>query len=610
MCGIYCSTLSFSEEVVSKKLERIKFRGPDYTGILRKDDIIFGHNRLSIIDLDERSNQPFVYDTLVIVFNGEIYNFENLRFELVKKGYEFHTNSDTEVLCAMYKEYGIDMLGRLNGMFAFVIYDSVNSILLFSIDRLGQKPLYYSIQDGEIELASQISQLSSFYENEIDEQSVEDFFRYKYVNGSKSIISGVKRLLPGSYGLLDTSTKDLMIDTYWKIPSSSKGDFFEQQESEEVLKGLMLDAVKQRMIADVPLGVFLSGGIDSTLIAAIAQDVSAHPIKTFTISFDDELYDESKYAEEVARILDTDHTTIKCNPNDIKEFINNIGKIYDEPFADPSALPSLLLCQKTSQYVTVALTGDGADELFLGYNRYDVLSKYRSLFQVPLVLRKLASSALRLVPSTTLRNISSLLGERNIGHFYHRFIQPIDQSMFKFSSRGSMETVMNQVFDSNDTLNSISAFDIKTYLPFDINVKMDRASMWSSIETRSPFLDFRVVEFSRSISENQKYDNGIKKRILKEIVYDIVPREVMERKKSGFSVPLEHWFRGELKSWVSDMLTRENLTRIKCLDVERTLEEIESHMHGEKNRATLIWKLLVYISWSKHRDEKGRFLNT
>lgn len=603
MCGIYCSNFPYSDNIIEKKMSSIDFRGPDYTGIIKVNNVILGHNRLAIIDLDKRSNQPFSYNHIKIVFNGEIYNYKELRSLLKKKGYSFNTKSDTEVLAALYIEYGEECLKFLNGMFAFTIYDEKNQTLFIARDRLGQKPLHYMINGRNIEIASQIKQIELGNNLTINDTAVNAFFKYKYIPEPYSIYNEIKKLPAGHWGKFDLKSGSFVLNKYWTISNNIENYNLDYEEAKAQLKTLLKSAVNYRLISDVPLGVFLSGGIDSSLIASLAQNSSSKKINTFCVKFDSPKHDESDHAQQIATHLGTNHTTIPCSLKEVSNLIQTLPDSFDEPFSDASAIPSLLLSKVTKKYVTVALSGDGGDESFLGYNRYDYINKYENIFKLPLATRKLVAQLMKSTGIKKFNLISSILEEPDIGRFYHRMIQPINQSYFDGNSSQSLFNHSEYLESSKNSLENIGLFDLKTYLPDDINVKIDRATMRFSLEARAPFLDYRVVEFANRLPLGFRYQKGNKKKILKDILYDFVPKQMMDRPKKGFTMPLDIWFRTNLKEWVMDNLTDKNLALIPNINVPIVKTLIEDHMKGKSNRHNMIWKLLVYHMWL-NRDKK------
>ncbi len=598
MCGIYGTTIPYSDGIVREKMARISFRGPDYTGVQRYDQVIFAHNRLAIIDLDARSNQPFSYMHLHIVFNGEIYNYKDIRRELERKNYQFNTSSDTEVICAAYLEYGADCLTRFNGMFAFVIYDTRKNELFGARDRFGKKPFYYAHDHSSFEFASQPSQINIDRGLSVNEEAINQYLIWGYVPEPQSIYAEVKQLPAAHYFKYDLKSHKLKITEYWTLDYGWKNKFEgSYEEAKEALALILADAVKIRMNADVPLGVFLSGGIDSSLIAALATKEIDH-VKTFSIKFNEKGFDESAYASQVAKHLGTDHYTIECNYNDGIELIENFNRFYDEPFADSSAIPTMLLSKNTRKHVTVALSGDAGDEAFLGYHRYKWIKQVNSLFYAPHGVRKALAGLINQSPSYRHKLIAMGISMEDVEKLYVKMFGNMENSWVKQPDLAKYNPLMHILTNpSKPLLERISDFDIKTYLNGDINTKVDRASMAFSLESRSPLMDYRVMEFSRSLPTAFKYTNGNQKRILKDLLFDHVPARMFDRPKAGFTMPFQHWFRNELKEYVMDNLSADNLKNIPGIHLKRTQEIINEHMTGKWNRYPQIWKLLVLSQW-------------
>lgn len=599
MCGIYGTTnFRFSDVTVRQKLNRINFRGPDFSSVVKNESVIFGHNRLSILDLDKRSNQPFEYGDLLIVFNGEIYNFQELKVQLKSFGYTFRTNSDTEVICALYLKYGHDCVKHLNGMFAFVIYDKRQNKLFGARDRLGQKPLYYSLENDSFEFASQVSQIAIGNSYEIDETSISQYLLWKYIPEPCSIYKEVRKLKAGYCFIYDLEKHQYNELRYWDIPfkyGDYKGSFESACHDLEVL---LQDSVKMRMVSDVPLGVFLSGGIDSSLISALAQKESSSSIRTFSIKFNEQGFDESRYAEEVARVLGTNHLTIPCTYKEGLDLIERHNYYYDEPFSDSSAIPSMLLAKHTKKHVTVALTGDAGDESFLGYTRYKWLLSVSSIYKSPFFLRKNLGRILSNLPHNKASIIGDGLQHLDIESLYIRMMSSLNNHHLINPSLGISETYNSFLYNSKKPLlEKISDFDLKTYLNGDINTKVDRASMAFSLEARSPFLDYRIVEFGRSLPTSFKYSRGNQKVILKQILNKYVPDELFERPKAGFTMPFQKWFRNELREMVLDTLNEDNLKKIPNLNVDFVLKQIQNHMAGKTNFYPTIWSLIILTKW-------------
>lgn len=598
MCGIYGATIPYSDGVIREKMARINFRGPDYTGVQRYNQVVFAHNRLAIIDLDARSNQPFSYLHLHIVFNGEIYNYKDIRKELEAKNYQFRTSSDTEVICAAYLEYGADCLKRFNGMFAFVIYDTLKNELFGARDRFGKKPFYYAHEHGTFEFASQPSQISIDRDLSVDEDAISQYLIWGYVPEPQSIWQNVRQLPAAHYFTYNLKSDKLKLTEYWTLDYGWKNKFSgTYEEAKEALALIIADAVKIRMNADVPLGVFLSGGIDSSLVAALATKEIDH-VKTFSIKFNEKGFDESAYANQVAKHLGTDHHTIECNYDDGIQLIENFNRYYDEPFADSSAIPTMLLSKSTRAHVTVALSGDAGDEAFLGYHRYKWIKQVSGLFYAPHSVRKAFAGLINQSPSYRHKLIAMGISMEDVEKLYVKMFGNMENSWVKQPDLAKYNPLMHILTNpSKPLLERVSDFDIKTYLNGDINTKVDRASMAFSLESRSPLMDYRVIEFSRTLPTHFKYSSGNQKRILKDLLFERVPAHMFDRPKAGFTMPFQNWFRNELKDYVMDNLSADNLKNIPGIHVKRTQEIINEHMTGKWNRYPQIWKLLVLSQW-------------
>lgn len=606
MCGIYGSTIKYGEDVIREKLNKASFRGPDFSAVYHCEDVVLGHNRLAIIDLDSRSNQPFSYEHLMIVFNGEIYNFLDLKADLQKKGYSFYTSSDTEVICAAYLEYGASCVQKFNGMFAFTIYDSRERVLFGARDRLGKKPFYYSHNGTEFEFASQPSQIALSNDFTVDQQAIREYLIWGYVPEPRSIWKEIKKLPAGHSFTFHCHTGVFKTETYWDLDYSWANKFQGSfQDAKKELKGLLIDAVKIRMNADVPLGIFLSGGIDSSLIAALASQMRGS-VKTFSIKFNEKGFDESKYASMVASHLGTEHHTIECSYDSGLSLIQNFSRYYDEPFADSSAIPSLLLSKYTKDHVTVALSGDGGDEGFIGYTRYKWINNVSPIFRLPLSLRQSLAACVNLSPNYVHKLIGMGISLKDIEVLYVKMFGGMENSWVLQPDLG-LKNPFREILTNKrkNLLENLSDFDIKTYLNEDINTKVDRASMAFSLESRSPLMDYRVMEFSRSLPTRYKYSRGAQKRILKDILYEYVPAQFFNRPKAGFTMPFKEWFRDELKEYVLDNLSEKELQSIPGINVKRTLEIVNEHMTGKWNRYPQIWKLLVLQQWLKVYDSKA-----
>jgi asparagine synthase (glutamine-hydrolysing) len=594
MCGIYLTNIPFEEKVIQEKLESISFRGPDYTGITKINKLTLGHLRLSILDLDARSHQPMIFENLYIVFNGEIYNYKDLKNELLDLGHHFKTESDTEVLLFGYKEWGKDVLQKINGMFAFSIYNSKTNKIFSARDRLGVKPFYYYWKNGELEICSQIRPLLKG--KNINEEAVSIYLDCMFIPSPYTIVEDVYKLPPGNYMEISLNSNEIIIEEYWNL-NQVKIRNITYEKAKNELHDLLIDAVKIRLQSDVPIGSFLSGGIDSALVSSIAAKVSKSPINTFSIGFDNPKYDESKIAEEYAEIIKSNHKTTICKASDILDLIPKLAEVYDEPFADSSALPSLLLNAVTKEYVTVALSGDGGDESFIGYPYFDSLIKNKFIIDIPYPIRKFLSNATLLklfgLNSHRVRNALNTKTRND-------FIENI------FSRKGFLLNKKNQDWMkhyqdykkwSNIFLQKAADLNIKLWLENDSNVKVDRASMAYSVEVRSPFLDYRVIEYARSLPMHFRYKKGRQKRILRDILKEYIPEEVFNQPKKGFAVPIGQWMRNELKEEFLAALNDDFLNKVPNLNVNKFKILLDEHMTEKLDHTANIWKLFVLSKW-------------
>lgn len=594
MCGIYLTNIPFAEEEVKAKLELIQFRGPDYTGIEKIEGLTFGHLRLSILDLDVRSHQPMHFEEFTIVFNGEIYNFKNIKQELLDLGHVFNTTGDTEVLLKGYKEWGIAIVPKLNGMFAFAIYNRITRKIFCARDRYGVKPFYYSWNSGEFEICSQLRPICQ--NKKINEEAIAMFLDCTYIPSPFTIYQNVNKLPPGKTLEIDLNSQEIIIKEYWNLKKVTDGGL-SYDEAKIKLHELLKDAVRIRLQADVPFGSFLSGGIDSALVSSIASNVSEVPIKTFSIGFEDPKYDESKIAAQYAKIMGSVHTETICKPEDILEMIPKLVTVYDEPFADSSALPSLLLNKVTKQYVTMALSGDGGDESFLGYNHFDWVAKFKHLIKVPYWIRIAASKLLvsnilksRTEPIKRIFNIKSKY-DFIVGIFlgYNSIVKKRDLNW--------LSNYDGYKFWSKDLFQATADLNIKLWLENDSNVKVDRASMAYSVEVRSPFLDYRIIEFARTLPVSYRYQKGKKKRILRDILKEYIPEEIFDQPKKGFSVPIGTWIREELREEFESNLSDDFLNHVPNLNVSKFKKMFQDHLLGKADYSSYVWRVYVLSKW-------------
>ena len=602
MCGIYGTTRRLSDSEVKDKLRLIESRGPDFEGFSSSSDVILGHRRLAILDLDDRSNQPFTYGRVRISFNGEIYNYKSLRKSLLQKGYTFRTEGDTEVLCALYQEHGSKMLSHLQGMFAFVIHDEERQILFGARDRTGQKPLYYSLHNGDFEFASQPSQIAlgrNFSENQT---SLASFLLLKYIPTGSSAWNEISSLPPGYSFTYQLSNGGLETCCYWS-PWDQRVKFRgTYDEALEQLDELFDCAVSDRLASDVPLGVFLSGGVDSSLVAAYAAKASDSQVKTFSVKFSEDGFDESAHALRVAQALGTDHHTIQCNPYEGLGLIEKYTDYYDEPFSDSSAIPSMLLARETKKHVTVALSGDGADEVFLGYKRYHLLEKLKRIYRVPLGIRSGVAKGLSSIAPNRFNPHKTALLQHDEFDLYEGMMSSFNCDFLSTNTDVGFAGILRGANDVQ-LLEAVSRLEIWSYLANDINTKVDKATMAFSVEARSPFLDYRVLEFGLSLPQDYKFKSNYQKRILKDMLAQELDPALFDRPKSGFSMPFELWFREDLKEFVLDELSDDFLRSVSFLNAGNIRTRISKHMSGHENNFPLIWSLIVLKMWRRKRGK-------
>lgn len=597
MCGIYITNIPFKKEEVETKLDSIKFRGPDNLGYEKVGDISLGHLRLSILDLDSRSNQPYSYNYLNITFNGEIYNFEVIKQELIVLGYNFETTSDTEVLIKGYSEWGKEILPKLNGMFAFAIYDSQKNTIFCARDRIGVKPFFYFWKEGKFEICSQLRPLINS-KSKVSNEAVSIYLDCGYVPSPYSIIEDVFKLPPGNFMEIDLNKGTNTVTEYWNLkPIVIRNISYDEAKKE--LHELLIDAVKIRMQSDVPLGSFLSGGIDSALVSAIASEISDTPIRTFTIGFEDPKYDESKVAKQFSQIIGSNHTETICGPNDALNMLTKLVEVYDEPFADSSALPSLLLNSVTKQHVTVALSGDGGDESFLGYIHFDLLNKFNKISFLPLILRKTLSKInWYKIFGGRPQTIKGILRAKNSDDFAWKIFTGFD-SLQKIRDKKWFDQYKGYRYWSNSSIQRMADLNIKLWLENDSNVKVDRASMAYSIEVRSPLLDYRIVEFARTLPVSFRFNKNAKKRILRDILKEYIPEAIFDQPKKGFSIPLGKWIREDLKEDINNELNDDFLNKIPNLDISKFKLQLKQHLEGKFDYSNNIWKIFILAKWYK-----------
>ena len=620
MCGIAgffrtCAPTA-DTSLLQQMGEVIRHRGPDAGGEYLDDHVGLAHRRLSIIDLSSQGNQP-MFSTdgrLVIVFNGEIYNFLTLREQLEAEGVVFRTRTDTEVILALYRKLGTDCLTQLNGMFAFALWDTVEKTLFIARDRIGKKPLYYYHGGSDrLAFASEIKCLLQLpgITREIEPTAIVDFLAYNYIPDPKTIYRNIYKLPPAHYMVLKSGGEP-HIGEYWDIDfTQQEGRTFAAAEDE--LLDLLQDATSARMVADVPLGAFLSGGVDSSAVVALMAKISADPVRTCTIGFQDKRHDESPYAREIAGMFKTDHTEFIDNERYV-ETVALMPKYFDEPFADSSAVPTYHVSRLARQAVTVALAGDGGDESFAGYAKYAVELKENLARQfVPTSVLSLIHSVTAGMEGNTLaRKARSLSGSalKDPGRAFFRTNSCIEEAALQQliaddikRSCSSYDPALSTMkywdrMRGKDHAACMLYTDLKTYLPGDILVKVDRMSMANSLEVRAPFLDYRIIEFAASLPSDWKIKGENKKIILKKAFSRLLPAGVLSRAKHGFTVPLDLWFRGDLKPLAEEILFKQNALA-EYLSISTVQRLWQEHQNKSRDHGTILWSLLMLGLWQR-----------
>jgi asparagine synthase (glutamine-hydrolysing) len=638
MCGItgfFDTTQSTPSEtqnqIITRMSASLRHRGPDDSGAWHEAEtgLALGFRRLAILDLSPTGHQPmFSADgRFVIVFNGEIYNFARLRQELLGLGHSFRGTSDTEILLAAVREWGLrPAIQRLNGMFAFALWDKQTRSLHLVRDRLGIKPLYYGWAEKTLLFGSELKSLRAHpdFRGEVDRDALAAFLRYSYVPAPQSIYRGIKKLPAGCLLTIEPGTRpdEAAPVPYWSALETAQNGLREpftgsDDEAVETLEALLTRSIGERMIADVPLGAFLSGGIDSSTVVALMQKQSRRPVRTFTIGFNEAGFDEAPHAKAVARHLGTDHTELYVSPEEARAVIPNLPVLYDEPFADPSQIPTYLVSALARQHVTVSLSGDGGDELFGGYNRYLWVERiWRRGASLPPLARKTLAGGLRLLskpalarffqraapnlpnPADKAKKLAEAFGAAGPEAIYLDLV-----SHWKRPDEivlGGHETRTNPILglETPSFAERMMALDQLTYLPDDVLAKVDRASMGASLEARAPFLDdHETVEFAWKLPLEMKIRDGQGKWILRQILYRHVPREMVERPKMGFGVPIDSWLRGPLTGWAEALLDESRLKREGYFHPADIRQKWREHLSGAQNWQYDLWNVLMFQAW-------------
>ena len=608
MCGI-CGIVNAStprEEEIKLAVQSLGHRGPDAEGFY--DDpqahLLMAHRRLSIVDLSQNANQPFfsACGRYVMVYNGEVYNHREIA---QKRGIKTRTTSDTEVILEAFAQSGAEFVRELNGMFAIAIWDKNEKALHLFRDRVGIKPLFYAQKDGEFLFASEIKALAPFHQFTMDSRAIALFLHLGYIPAPFTIYKEVRKFPQGHYGIWKNG--ELKLQAYWKAEESIKSkpiSFKSETEAKSQLEELVRQAVQYRLMSDVPLGAFLSGGIDSSLVTAFAQQLSAKLVKTFSIGFENGKYNETEHARKVAAHLQTEHHEFILKPKDAIDRVNALLDIYDEPFADSSAIPTLLVSQMARQQITVALSGDGGDELFLGYGMYQWAERMQRPWiktSKPL-LQKLLQNSPKLQHKRAANYFKSHLGD------IHSHVFSQEQNLFSLAEIGELLTASELQLDALvppmpdfgkrfSPAEQQAFFDFCHYLPDDLLVKVDRASMRHSLEVRVPLLDHNLVEFALNLPLEMKKKGATNKWLLKQLLYDYVPEQLFNRPKWGFAIPLADWLQNELRYLVDEHLSRPNIEKFGVVHYETVRLLIQKFRKGETYLYNRIWALVVLHKW-------------
>lgn len=643
MCGIAGflaqAALQPFDELLKRMADKISHRGPDAVGYWHDDEqhIGFAHRRLSIVDLSAAGRQPMqaASGRYLIIFNGEIYNHGILRESLEQSfpALSWRGHSDTETLLAGIDCWGIQgTVERAIGMFAFALWDRQTCTLTLARDRLGEKPLYYGWQDGTFLFGSELKALRAHpaFLNQIDRGALSLFLRSSYIPAPYSIYQGISKLPPGCLLTVSLQRPEPELSRYWSGPDVARsgvtnGFAGSTGQAVDELEVLLKDAVRQQMMADVPLGAFLSGGVDSSTVVALMQAQSSRPVKTFTIGFHEKGYNEAEHAMLVAKHLGTDHTELYVSAEQAMAVIPRLPVLYDEPFADSSQIPTFLVSQLARQQVTVSLSGDAGDELFCGYNRYQLTHKlWRRLSRVPLPLRRLAARALTSVsPDAWTRGASAAGGwlpraarAAQLGDKVHKGAGVLasesadalylglvshwhDPASVVINGREPPTLLSGNAPDLQglDDVQRMMALDLLTYLPDDILAKVDRAAMGVSLETRVPFLDHRVVEMAWRLPLDMKLREGQSKWILRQVLYRHVPQALIERPKMGFGIPIDSWLRGPLRQWAEELLDESRLKTEGYFHPAEIRQKWREHLAGQRNWQHQLWNVLMFQAW-------------
>ncbi len=626
MCGIvgFCDFRKSSKESnLEAMMGAIAHRGPDAHGHLYhnldKVTVGLGHQRLSILDLSDEGIQPMQFEHLDIIYNGEVYNFIEVQDELRELGYSFHSHSDTEVILKAYHCWGLDALAKFNGMFAMAILNKRDENLTLIRDRAGIKPLYWYLKDGLFMFASELKSLHQHpdFHKEINKDILAQYLQYGYVLQPYSIFQSTQQLNAAHYLKIDLKTEVIEKKSYWKVSEWYEKPKLILTDKEAVNKteSILKKAFEYRMVSDVPVGIFLSGGYDSTLVTALLQADRDEKINTFTIGFEEGAYDESPHARAVAKHLGTEHNEYYCSQKDALDIIPKLAEIYDEPFGDASVIPTVLVSQLAREKVTVSLSADGGDEIFAGYDTYATTIAMNKRFQkIPNGVRKNLAKAMRMISSkkipftenlynfeTRYEKVKNLLATENCADMfkYRSQLQTTTQleKLLNFPVNNLKTAFDSDVSTIEDCLSQMLMVDYQTYMADNILTKVDRATMSVSLEGREPFLDYNIIEFAAQLPDHFKYRDGEQKWVLKQITHKYLPESMMNRPKMGFSPPITAWFRDELKEYFMEYLSHERLSKEGLFNADEVVALRDDYLAGKNVVVKKLWFILMFELW-------------
>jgi len=629
VCGIvgFCDfNSSSSKDLLIAMTNQIDYRGPDSSGYFFDERIGYsiglGHRRLSILDLSVLGSQPMKFEHLHIVLNGEIYNFEEIKKDLQFFGYKFVSNSDTEVVLASFHKWGISCVSRFIGMFVFCIYDSNREELYIIRDRAGVKPLYYSFMDNIFIFASELKSMTIHprFKKKICRKALSNYFINGYISQPLSIYQDTFKLKSSNYLKLNLKSKVIEEIQYWNVldfynkPKISLNEVEVRNELEKIL----ISACNYRMISDVPVGVFLSGGYDSTLVSALVQSQQSKKLNTYTIGFEDMRYNEANYAKEIASHIGTNHHEYYCSTNDLRAIFPKLSFIFDEPFCDSSAIPTYLVSLNAKKDVTVALSADGGDEIFGGYNSYEIANYYFEFFgNFSPILKKMLLLSLNdfnrsIITSifkksynleTRLQKIMEFLKvDKSFEEVFNVFSsintpKEVESLLVGGSAFNFLEMNLNQKIQKSSVYDHLMAFDYQTYMVDDILTKVDRTTMAVSLEGREPLLDHRIIEFMAQVPSSLKIKNGEKKYFLKTITHDYVPKHLLDRPKKGFGVPIFEWLKDDISDYINEYLNENKIKEQGILNWQEVSSLVERYKKGSKINGEKIWLILNFQIW-------------